>query len=75
MLERISMNPKICHGKPCIRGTRLPIYVILDALASGMNYEEIKQEYPPVTDKDIRAVVSYAARFTEEETKGKIATG
>ena len=45
LLERITIDPAICHGKPCIKGTRIPVFVILDSLAAGMTYEEIKAEY------------------------------
>ena len=67
MLDRISIDPKICHGKPCIRGTRVPVFVILDALASGMTYEEISDDYPPITSDDIRAALYYAALLANEE--------
>jgi len=67
LLDRISIDPAICHGKPCIRGTRIPIFVILDSLAAGMTYDEIKEEYPPVTDEDIRACIFYASILAQEE--------
>lgn len=66
-IERISIDPTICHGKPCIKGTRIPVFVILDSLAAGMTYEEIKAEYPPVTDEDIRACIQYASILAQEE--------
>jgi uncharacterized protein (DUF433 family) len=47
LLERISVDPQICHGKPCIKGTHIPVFVILDALAAGMTDQEIIKEYPP----------------------------
>jgi len=59
MLDRISINPRICHGKPCIKGTRVPVFVILDALAAGMTYEEISDDYPPITNEDIKAALCY----------------
>jgi uncharacterized protein (DUF433 family) len=67
LIDRISINPAICHGKPCIKGTRIPVFVILDSLAAGMSYEEIKAEYPPVTDEDIRACIHYASILAQEE--------
>ena len=67
MLDRISIDPKICHGKPCIKGTRIPIFVILDALAAGMTYEEISEDYPPITSDDIKAALQYAALLANEE--------
>lgn len=67
MLDRITINPKICHGKPCIKGTRIPVFVILDALAAGMTHEEIMAEYPPVQEEDIRACLTYASLLAQEE--------
>ncbi len=67
LLERISINPQICHGKPCIKGTRIPVFVILDALAAGMTHHEIIEEYPPVTEEDIQAVLFYASLVTQQE--------
>jgi uncharacterized protein (DUF433 family) len=67
LLERISIDPAVCHGKPCIRGTRIPVFVILDSLAAGMSYEEIRGEYPPVIDDDIKACVHYASVLAQEE--------
>jgi len=61
MLDRISIDPKVCHGKPCIKGTRVPVFVILDALAAGMSYEEISNDYPPIVSDDIKAALCYAA--------------
>ena len=66
-LKRISIDPAVCHGKPCIKGTRIPVFVILDSLASGMTYDEIRAEYPPITDEDIRACIYYAAILAQEE--------
>jgi uncharacterized protein (DUF433 family) len=66
-IERIYIDHAVCHGKPCIEGTRIPAFVILDALAAGMTYEEIKTEYPPVNDEDIRACIHYAAVLAQEE--------
>lgn len=67
LLERITIDTAVCHGKPCIKGTRIPVFVILDSLAAGMTYEEIKTEYPPVTDEDIRACIYYASIIAQEE--------
>ena len=65
--ERIAINPDICHGKACIRGTRIMVSVILDNLAEGLSPEKIVEEYPPLTPDDIRAAISYAATLTREE--------
>jgi len=67
LLERISIDPQICHGKPCIKGTRIPVFVILDALAAGMTHQEIIEEYPPVTEEDIQAALFYASLVTQQE--------
>lgn len=67
LLERISVDPQICHGKPCIKGTRIPVFVILDALAAGMTHQEIIEEYPPVTEEDIQAALFYASLVTQHE--------
>ena len=56
--ERISVSSEVCHGKPCIRGTRIMVSVVLDNLADGLTPEQIVEEYPPLTLEDIRAAVS-----------------
>jgi len=66
LLERISINPNICFGKPCIRGTRLWVSLILDFLASGMSIEEIIREYPQLELKDIQAAIAYGAEMSRE---------
>ncbi|MBC7227858.1 MAG: DUF433 domain-containing protein [Thermoflexales bacterium] len=63
LLQRISVDPEVCFGKPCIRGTRIWVSLILDYLASGMTIEEILQEYPQLTEKDIRAAIAYGAEM------------
>jgi uncharacterized protein (DUF433 family) len=65
--EHISTNPNICHGKPCIIGTRIMVSVILDNLAEGLTPDEIVADYPPLTLMDIRAAISYAAALAREE--------
>ena len=59
-LERITIDPVICHGKPCIRGMRWPVEVVLDMLASGMLSEEILKDHPELEKEDILASLSYA---------------
>jgi uncharacterized protein (DUF433 family) len=61
LLDRISIDPNICFGKPCIRGTRIWVSLILDFLASGETVEQILQAYPQLTAEDIRAAVAYGA--------------
>lgn len=65
--ERIAIKPEVCHGKPCIRGTRIMVSVILDNLADGLSSDEIVEEYPPLTKDDVLAAISYAAALTREE--------
>jgi uncharacterized protein (DUF433 family) len=64
--ERISINPQICHGKPCIKGTRIWVSLVLDFLASGDSIETILQEYPHLTREDILACIAYGAEATRE---------
>jgi uncharacterized protein (DUF433 family) len=59
--ERISINPNVCHGKACIRGTRTMVSMILDNLAVGVSAEEILRSYPSLTPEDINAIWGYAA--------------
>ena len=63
-LDRITVYPAICHGKPCVRGRRYPVEVILDLLASGMTNHEILADYPDLEMDDILAVLEYAAVAT-----------
>ncbi|MEK6952523.1 MAG: DUF433 domain-containing protein [Nanoarchaeota archaeon] len=65
-MERIIIDPKIRHGKPIIKGTRVPVDVILGSLIGGMKYEEIEEEYG-VKKEDIIAAIEYAARFVMGE--------
>lgn len=66
LLQRISVDPNICFGKPCIRGTRIWVSLILDFLANGMSVEEILEEYPQLTKKSIRAAIAYGAEMSRE---------
>lgn len=66
LLKRISIDPKVCFGKPCIRGTRLWVSLILDRLAAGISAEEILEEYPQLTREDILACMAYGAEMSRE---------
>jgi uncharacterized protein (DUF433 family) len=66
LLERISINPDVCFGKPCIRGTRIWVSLILDFLAEGMSPSEILREYPQLQEEDIRAAIAYGAEMARE---------
>ncbi|MBN2570876.1 MAG: DUF433 domain-containing protein [Ignavibacteriales bacterium] len=59
-LERITLNPEICHGKPCVRNMRWPVEVILDLLSSEMTVEEILTDHPELEKEDILACLNYA---------------
>jgi uncharacterized protein (DUF433 family) len=66
LLERISINPHVCFGKPCIRGTRIWVSLILDYLAAGSSFEELHEQYPQLKEEDIRAAVAYGAEMSRE---------
>lgn len=66
LIERISVDPNICFGKPCIKGTRIWVSFILDFLADGMTIKEILEEYPQLTEEDIRATIAYGAEMSRE---------
>ncbi|MBI4672436.1 MAG: DUF433 domain-containing protein [Chloroflexi bacterium] len=63
LLERITLDPAICHGKPSLRGLRYPVELILELLSAGMSHEEILADYPDLEEDDIRAALAYAARL------------
>lgn len=65
LLDRITTDPSICHGKPCIRGLRYPVDVILELLSSGMSTEEVLADYDDLEREDILAVLAYAARLSQ----------
>jgi uncharacterized protein (DUF433 family) len=64
--ERVSVNPAICHGKPCIRGTRVMVSVILDNIAAGVDRAVILASYPSLKAEDVDAALAYAAELTRE---------
>jgi uncharacterized protein (DUF433 family) len=65
LLDRITINPEICHGKPTIRGLRYPVETILELLSSGMTIEEILADYEDLERDDILAVLAFAARLSQ----------
>ncbi len=67
-LDRITIDPKVFGGKPCIRGLRFPVSKILDLLAAGMSQEEILSDYPYLEKEDIIQAIKYAAWILQEET-------
>jgi uncharacterized protein (DUF433 family)/predicted nuclease of predicted toxin-antitoxin system len=66
-LERIVIAPDIHHGDPCIKGTRIPVAIIVGSLADGMTPEEIQQAYPQLTREDIQAALAYAAEVLSQD--------
>ena len=66
LLERISINPRVCFGKPCIRGTRIWVSLIVDNLAEGVPEAELLAAYPQLEIEDIRAALAFAAEMTRE---------
>ena len=66
LLSRISIDPKVCFGKPCIRGHRVWVSLILDLLASGWSTEQVLAEYPGLTQEDVLACIAYGAEMSRE---------
>ena len=66
LLSRISVNPNVCFGKPCIRGTRIWVSLILDYLANRMSIPEIVEEYPQLTGEDVQAAIAYGAEMSRQ---------
>jgi len=65
--ERIVIAPDLHHGDPCIKGTRIPVAMILGSLADGMTQEEIQEAYPQLTGEDVRAALAYAADVIHQD--------
>jgi len=65
LLERITIDPEICHGKPCIRHLRYPVEVILELLSAGMTTEDLLADYDDLERDDILAVLAFAARLSQ----------
>lgn len=65
--NRIVINSEIMHGKPLIKGTRIPVYIVLNLLAGGLKPEEVLREYPDLANEDILACLEYAAELAQEE--------
>ena len=64
LLQRITIDPQICHGKPCVRGLRYPVEFILELLSGGMTAEQVLADYPDLEADDLRAMYAYAARLS-----------
>ena len=65
LLSRITIDPAICHGKPCVRGLRYPVEMLLELLSSGMTPEEILNDYADLEREDLLAALAFAARLSQ----------
>jgi len=72
--NRISIDPDVCHGKPCIKGTRVMVSIVLDYLKAGETVETILRQYPSLAAEDILAALSYAAWLAHEEEEQPLHT-
>ena len=72
--ERISVDPSVCHGKACIKGTRVMVSIVLDYLQAGESHAEILQQYPTLKEDDIQAAIGYAAWLVHEEEERPLHT-
>lgn len=68
MFNRITMDPKVLHGQPCIRGMRMPVYQILDLIGAGKSFPEILSDYPYLEMEDIKQSLEYAAWLSRDES-------
>ena len=73
LLERITLDPELCHGKPCVRGLRYPVETILELLSSGMSVDELLEDYEDLEREDIYAALLFGARMSEVKSVYKIA--
>lgn len=65
LAERITIDPNICHGKPCVRGLRYPVEMVLELLSAGMTTEDVLADYEDLEREDILAVLAFAARLSQ----------
>lgn len=73
IINRITIDPEICHGKPCIRGMRYPVEMILELLSSGMTNEEIIDDFPSLESEDIKACLVFASKLANVKILSKVA--
>ncbi|MCS6287809.1 MAG: DUF433 domain-containing protein [Nitrospira sp.] len=66
LLDRISINPRICHGQPCVKGTRIMVWLVVQYLAHGDRVEDVLVAYPSLSREDVQACLAYAAEMTRE---------
>jgi uncharacterized protein (DUF433 family) len=74
LIERITIDPEICHGKPCVRGLRYPVEFVLELLSSGMTSDEILEDYKDLEEADILSVLLFAARLSQVKSVHKLAS-
>ena len=74
LIDRITIDPQICHGKPTVRGLRYPVDSLLELLASGMSIDELLSDYPDLVKEDFLACIEYAARLTQVKSIYRIAS-
>ncbi len=74
LLQRITIDPEICHGKPCIRGLRYPVEFLLELLSAGMTHEEILIDYDDLEEADILSALLFAARLSQIKSVYKLAS-
>ncbi len=72
-LERITIDPEICHGKPCIRGMRWPVEVIIDLIGSGMTMDQIIEDHPELEKEDILASLNFVKLYLAGKTIQEVA--
>lgn len=72
LLSRITIDPNICHGKPCIRGLRYPVQTILELLASGMSHIDILEDYEDLEEEDLLASLQYAVELSKVKRISKL---
>jgi len=68
--DYITVDPSVCHGKACIKGTRIMVSVVLDNLAAGLDSDELLKSYPSLTKEGVQAAISYAAELARERVVG-----
>lgn len=73
LIKRITSDPEICHGKPCVRGLRYPVEFLLELMSSGMTQAEILEDYEDLEGEDLLAVTLYAARLSQVKSIYKVA--
>ena len=74
LLKRITIDPEICHGKPCIRGLRYPVTMLLELLSAGMSNKEILADYEDLEEDDILSALAFAAALAQVKSVSKLAS-